>query len=530
MVQDDLSKKENVREVPMIVHDVTEKKRYEEERKTLVQELEAEKQKLVDVFERVPAMIAILRGPTHMYEFANSLYLKAVGKTKAILGKSVQEVFPELKGQGILELLDNIYNTAEPFIGNELLIKLDINNDDVPEDVYFNFVYQPTRNGSGDVDGILVHAVDVTSHVVARQKAEQLTIQVEHQAQIFDVTLTALKDFVYTFDPSGRFTYANSPLLELLGITLDEIIGKNFHELPYPEELATLLQAQIAQVVATGNAVTDETPYVNPVGVKGYYEYIFVPVFDRDKNVILVAGSTRDITTRKQLESQKDDFMGIVSHELKTPVTSIKAFTQVLQHRFAKAGDERSAVLLGKMDAQINKLTSLIGDLLDVTKIEAGKLQFNEALFSFDGLVDEVVEEMQRTTQKHTIEKVGVTEKMVCGDKDRIGQVIVNLLANAIKYSPSADKIIITSSAENGYVTLYVQDFGVGIPQERQQQIFERFYRVDGNETIAGIGLGLYISAEIIKRQNGRIWVENTQGEGSTFCFSIPIEKQKMVQ
>ncbi len=523
MVQDGSSKKGNARELTEIAHDVTEKKTYAENPKTLLQEMEVETQKLADIFERAPAMVAVLQGSTHIYEFANALYLKVVGKTKDIIGKTVKEVFPELKDQGILELLDGIYKTAEPFIGNELLIKLDVNNDTIPEDRYFNFVYQPTRDGSGKVDGIFVHAVDVTDQVIARQKTEQLAIQVEQQARTFDVALTALKDFVYTFDTSGKFTYANRPLLKLLGITLDEIIGKNFYELPYPEELATLLHTHIEQVMATGKAVTHETSFDSPMGVRGYYEYIFAPVFDNEMKVILVAGSTRDITIRKHLESQKDDFMGIVSHELKTPVTSIKAFTQVLQNRFAKAGDEKSTMLLGKMDAQINKLTSLIEDLLDVTKIEGGNLQFNEEYFSFDELVSEVVEEIQRTTNKHIIEKVGTTKKTVCGDKDRVGQVIINMLTNAIKYSPHSDKIIVKASVDTGNVTLCVQDFGVGIPKERQQQVFERFYRVSGNETIPGIGLGLYISAEIIKRQNGKIWVESEQGKGSTFCFSLPV-------
>ena len=146
--------------------------------------------------------------------------------------------------------------------------------------------------------------------------------------------------------------------------------------------------------------------------------------------------------------------MGIVSHELKTPVTSIKAFTQVLQHRFAQAGDEKSTALLGKMNAQINKLTGLIGDLLDVTKIEGNQLQFNEDYFSFDELVSEIVEEIQRTTQKHTIETVGKTKQTVFGDRDRIGQVISNMLTNAIKYSPHAEKIIVRTTAEGENVTL----------------------------------------------------------------------------
>lgn len=520
MVQDDSLKREQDKYSSPLSNNETQ--RYEEERKTLLQELEAEKQKLATIFERAPAFIAILRGKNHIFEMVNTAYYQLVGH-RDVIGKSVIEAIPEVKGQGFIEILDTVLATGQPFIGTEMPLGLQRIPNGVVEERYVNFVYEPIKNIKGERTGIVAHGYDVTDQVVARQKVEQLALQVEQQARLFDITLAAIKDFVYTFDTSGRFTYANSPLLELLGITLDEIIGKTFHELPYPEELAALLQTQIEQVAATGEAVTDETFYVNPTGVRGYYEYIFVPVFDNNRDVVFVAGSTRDITTRKQLESQKDDFIGIVSHELKTPVTSIKAFTQVLQNRFTRAGDERSAVLLGRMDAQINKLTSLISDLLDVTKIEGGQLQFNEDFFSFDELVEEVVEEIQRSANKHMIEKQGATTKTIYGDKDRIEQVIINFLTNAIKYSPHTSKIIVKSFFEHDRVTLCVQDFGVGIPKERQQQVFERFYRVSGNETIPGIGLGLYISAEIIRRQRGTIWVESEEGQGSTFCFSLPV-------
>lgn len=501
----------------------------EEERKMLMQELEAEKRKFVDVFERAPAFLAILRGKNHTFEMVNTAYYQLVGH-RDIIGKAATEALPEVQGQGYIELLDTVLATGTPFIGTEMKVGLQRVPHGVVEERFVNFVYEPLRDTQNRRVGIIAHGYDVTDQVMARQKAEQLALQVEQQARTFEVALTSVKDFVYTFDTSGRFTYANTPLLDLLGITLDEIIGKTFHELPYTEELATILQTQIEQVAATGKTVTDETPYTSPAGVGGYYEYIFVPVFDNEKRVILVAGSTRDITIRKHLESQKDDFMGIVSHELKTPVTSIKAFTQVLQHRFAQAGDEKSTALLGKMDAQINKLTSLIGDLLDVTKIEGNHLQFNEDFFPFDELVSEIVEEIQRTTQKHTIETVGRTQQTVFGDRDRIGQVISNMLTNAIKYSPHTEKIIVRTMAEEKNVTLCVQDFGVGIPEERQQQIFERFYRVSGNDTIPGIGLGLYISAEIIKRQHGKMWVESEQGKGSTFCFRLPVQKEQRQQ
>lgn len=181
------------------------------------------------------------------------------------------------------------------------------------------------------------------------------------------------------------------------------------------------------------------------------------------------------------------------------------------------------------MDVQINKLTGLIGDLLDVTKIEAGKFQFTEDYFAFDSLVKEIIEEVQRTTDKHTIIYNGTTKKTIYGDKDRIGQVIINFLTNAIKYSPQSDKILVTVKADKKELTLCVRDFGVGIPQKKQSQIFQRFYRVSGatHDTIPGIGLGLYISSEIIKRQHGKIWFESKRGKGSTFCFSLPLTRNE---
>ncbi len=250
------------------------------------------------------------------------------------------------------------------------------------------------------------------------------------------------------------------------------------------------------------------------------------------ENARLYKEAQKEIAERKKLEKQKDEFIGVASHELKTPVTSIKSFGQVLRMKFAKEGNYQAAELLGKMDIQINRLTSLISDLLDVTKIEAGKIQFNERYFTFDVLVDELIEELQRTTQKHRLIKKGKTEQIVFGDRERIGQVITNFIVNAIKYSPKSGQIIITSLVQKNKIMLSVQDFGIGIPREKQGKVFERFFRVSGpgKETYPGLGLGLYISSEIIKRSQGKIWVESTEGKGSTFCFMIPLSKKKEVK
>ncbi len=244
----------------------------------------------------------------------------------------------------------------------------------------------------------------------------------------------------------------------------------------------------------------------------------------------LILLAIEDITERKQLEQQKDEFISIASHELKTPITSVKAYAQILGQRFRKINDLKSVELAEKMDIQLDKLTSLIGDLLDVTKIEAGRIQFHQSDFNFNELVESTVEELQRTTAKHTISMELQPSITVSGDHDRLGQVITNFITNAIKYSPQADKIIVKTSTDKGMMTLYVQDFGLGISKDDQARVFERFYRVSGSDqnTYPGLGLGLYISSEIINRHNGRIWVEGKKNKGSTFCFSLPISAQKL--
>lgn len=229
----------------------------------------------------------------------------------------------------------------------------------------------------------------------------------------------------------------------------------------------------------------------------------------------------------RQSEKLKDEFLSIASHELKTPVTSLKAYTQILHKRFLAQGDVETANNLGKMDGQLNKLNGLISDLLDVSKIEAGRLKFNERLLDIDDLVTEITEEMQRTTTKHSIVIEGTTKQSVVGDRERIGQVLINLLSNAIKYSPDSEKIIIKRELVKNNILISVQDFGVGIPKESQSKIFGRFYRVGGpkREIFSGFGLGLYISAEIVKRHGGKIWVESSDGFGSMFCFTLPLKK-----
>ncbi|HLL60696.1 MAG TPA: ATP-binding protein [Candidatus Nitrosocosmicus sp.] len=247
--------------------------------------------------------------------------------------------------------------------------------------------------------------------------------------------------------------------------------------------------------------------------------------FDKNKKPVRAIGIKMDITDRKRLERQKDEFLSIASHELKTPITSIKAFVQILQKYFVTSNNGDSARYLKKMDNQVDRLTKLVQDLLDVSKIQTGKLEYSEEVFDFDKLIGDVIDEMQPLTSQHIIRHEGNAQVNILADKFRIAQVITNLLSNAIKYSPQGKEIIVKTSFDKSEVTVAVKDFGIGVPQDKMKHLFERFYRVQDKkrESFPGLGLGLYISARIIERQGGKMWVESVDGKGSTFYFCLPI-------
>ena len=240
---------------------------------------------------------------------------------------------------------------------------------------------------------------------------------------------------------------------------------------------------------------------------------------EKEKNILAENQHLKDISR------QKDDFISMASHELKTPVTSIKAFAQLLEHDFAKVGNAEAAKMLSRMNIQIVKLTNLIGDLLDVTRMEGGKLQYHLDYFDLNELICDVVREMQLTTKIHTINVSLIKVPLIYGDKDRIGQVLTNLLSNAIKYSPQARHIEVNSANGRDFISVCVKDHGIGIRKENQREIFQRFFRVKDvkEDTYPGLGLGLYISSEIIKRHKGTISIKSIKGKGATFCFKLPL-------
>lgn len=248
----------------------------------------------------------------------------------------------------------------------------------------------------------------------------------------------------------------------------------------------------------------------------------FIAVFATTTMILSAA-----VTERRILERQKDDFMSVTSHELKTPLTIIKAYIQLLEKRSQKKQDAKTHKYVETVHVYVDKMTRLINDLLDIRKIEAGTLTLEKERFDIKILLDHIVQDIHFATKRMIILKTNSAHKqLIAGDKARLSQVFINLLTNAIKYSPRNKKVLVDIKSNHTNVTISVQDFGVGITKNYQNRIFDRFFRIveAKRNAISGFGLGLYIASEIVKQHEGKIWVESTKGKGSTFYVSLPIQ------
>jgi signal transduction histidine kinase len=223
---------------------------------------------------------------------------------------------------------------------------------------------------------------------------------------------------------------------------------------------------------------------------------------------------------------RNDEFLAIASHELKTPLTSLKGYTQVLQQQLKRLKDPVSLEYSSKIYHQLNRLTGLVRDLLDVSKIQSGKMDFRYERVGIDGLIRDVVEEVQELFPSYTIRIDGRAYTPILGDRVRLYQVLLNLLMNAVKYSPGKNTIIIHVVEARDKIVISVQDFGIGIRLKDQQKIFEPYFRANEaqrDELPGGLGMGLYICSVIVQLHHGRMWVDSEFGYGSTFSFYLPI-------
>lgn len=335
-------------------------------------------------------------------------------------------------------------------------------------------------------------------------------------------------DAIISKSIDGYITSWNKGAQRLYGYKPEEIIGQPVSILMPPEKKNDF--PFIMKQLREGKRVEHyETERMTKEGRRLHVSITVSPIRDSHGTIIGASKIARDITERIEIEKRREEFVSTASHELKTPITSQKAFGELLEQVIESKGYDELKPYIRKINQQTEKMATLIEDLLELSRLEAGRLKIENKQFNFDTLLEQTIENIQLIA-KHKLVIKGRTNKIVKGDKERIGQVITNLVTNAVKYSPQADKVVVIAKVEGKkYIKVGVQDFGIGIAKEYHKRIFERFFRVtdEDEKTFPGMGIGLHVCQEIITRHGGEIWVESTKGKGATFYFTLPYSGEK---
>jgi two-component system sensor histidine kinase VicK len=470
--------------------------------------------------QQAPVAICILTGRRLEIESANDMMLGILGKTSDIIGKRFSRVLPELGGQPFLDQLERVYLTGETYYGKEAAAIIEHKGQLTRG--YFDFIYKPLLDGNQRTTSIMIVAVEVTAQVNARKELQKTEEQLRFAIEAANVGTWFINGHTNEFIPSVR-------LKEMFGYMADE-------EMPFDAAINQIHEDYRKKVIRAVEATIKKgKPFNIEYPVTGYHDdkLRWVRAYGKHEQDITggsphFSGIMIDITEQKMDDIRKNDFIGMVSHELKTPLTSLKGYVQILGSKARKQEDSFMSNALQKAELQVNKMSSLINGFLNVSRLESGKIILDKQYFQLDKIVKEVIGDTVMTTTSHTITLHPCGPFTIYADQDKIAAVVSNLLSNAVKYSPGGKNIELTCRLNRNMVELSVTDKGMGIREEDIEKLFERYYRVENKLTkdISGFGIGLYLSAEIIAHHDGKIWVESEPGKGSTFYFSLPLAAQ----
>jgi PAS domain S-box-containing protein len=394
---------------------------------------------------------------------------------------------------------------------------------------HWHKVHQPSKRSLHLLDVLARQAADLIERY---QSEEALRRSEENYRVIVNQTITG----ILKTDLEGRIIFTNEQFEKMLGYSNEELLQMNIADIVYEKDRARHAR-MFRSLEKEGQGYVIEKRLVRKNGSYIWVNSYNSPISAGDGSLQSVAIISVDISAQKAMEKQKDEFISVASHELRTPLTSIKAYGELLQEIFTEDEETYRTELMKKMNAQVNRLAKLVHGLLDTSRISAGQFALQRETFDLNLLLEERAAEAQLTAPYHKLIVKQGDIAPLHADRERVGQVVTNLISNAVKYSPGANRVIISSKSINDEVKVSVRDFGIGIKPEAQQKIFRRFYRIDASNDVAGLGLGLYISREIIKMHGGTMGVESPSvgeadepGKGSIFYFKLPYEPTKELE
>jgi len=468
--------------------------------------------------------------PDNPIIYCNKAFEKITGYSrKEIIGHNCRFLQAQDRNQEERAILAKCIDEGEE-------CRVEIRNYKKNGDLFWNELYMsPVKNAEGEV----THFIGVQNDVTLRKNAEhdlrqqklvmekriiERTKELRESEAFLASIIETVREGLLVLDPDFNVLSANYHFLRTFKVSKEETVGRQLYDLGNHQWDIPKLRNLLVKILPTNNPVVDfEVEHDFPhIGKKlmllNAYRVEFEGQF---KDQILLA--IEDITERREVEIRKDDFLSIASHELRTPLTTIKGYVQLLERAMPQDASEKFLSTFGKVSVYVERLNSLISELLDVSRIQSGNMELHMAKFDFDTMVTEAVEGMRATVPGHQIVLSGKTDAKVVADESHIAQVLSNLLSNAIKYAPDSEKIEVNIANVSDYVKVSVKDFGLGMSAEDRKKVFERFYRgVEIQKKFPGMGIGLYICDQIIKNHNGTLWVESEIGKGSIFSFTLP--------
>ncbi|WP_167758616.1 hybrid sensor histidine kinase/response regulator [Zemynaea arenosa] len=485
---------------------------------------EEENERLRMLFKQAPGIMAVLRGPEHVFEHTNEAYLDLVGE-RDLIGKPVRIAIPDAAGQGFFELLDRVYTTGEPVVGRAAPLRVRRGSDGSLELRYVDFIYQPFRNPAGLVDGIFVEGSDVTEAVVALQELRKTEDWLQDG-------LAAGRMVAWEWSLAADEIRYSSNASEVLGYSTTRV-DENWQYM-VPED-APRLRAAIDEALRTRGSYRDLGRRISPAtGRVMWIEQRGRVITDAQGEPVAVRGINVDVTERisaenelKEASRRKDVFLAMLAHEIRNPLAPISTAAQLL--RLAGSDTRRVAQAGDIISRQVRHLTELVDDLLDVSRVTRGQVELEMALVDIKSTVHAAIEQSRPLieTRHHVLStRMEADHAWVKGDRTRLVQVVVNLLNNAAKYTPQGGQLDLSVHVHSGEVKICVSDNGSGIEPELLPHVFDLFTQGERtpDRSQGGLGIGLALVKSMVGLHGGRVEAfSDGPGKGATFEVVLPL-------
>jgi PAS domain S-box-containing protein len=458
-----------------------------------------------------------------VFEIANDAYLRLVGR--AVVGLRFDDALPEVRDQGFVALLDEVYRTGEPHVGHEMPVMLRRGPEGELQERFVNFIFQPTRDHRGNVAGIFVEGSDVTGAVLAARAVRESEEAMRQLAN-------TIPQLAWMANPDGDIFWVNDRWFQFTGARPGEELDGGWTDFLHPDDMPQLM-ATWRTAVETGQ------PYEARARVRGangeYRNFLLVaaPLRDAQGRIVRWFGTNTDVTPiekaqqeLREASARKDEFLAMLAHELRNPLAPIATAAELL--RVAGADPERVAKTSAVIKRQADHMTKLVDDLLDVSRVTRGLVTLRRQALDFNAVVGEAVEQasapMQAKRHRVTVD-LPAEAPWVNGDRTRLIQVLSNLLNNAARYTPEGGEIAVRVTATDDDVCATVEDNGIGIPPALLPHVFDLFTQADRSpdRSQGGLGLGLALVKSLVELQGGSVSASSAgAGQGSRFTVCLP--------